>query len=82
MILSIVPNFLVGRLDVLALLLPGVNAWLQGRHAKLLRKPPERQAKVALAEPWPAEDPGTMPACSPNPAMACISPARSRKELL
>jgi hypothetical protein len=62
MIFVIGPNFLLGHLDALALLFPCLDRWLQGQHAKLLRQPTERQEKVALAAPPPAQDPGITPA--------------------
>jgi hypothetical protein len=56
MLFIIGPIIPFGPTDVLAsLLITVIVGRLQGRHAKLIRKPPKRQARVSLAEPRPEQ---------------------------
>ncbi|HTU18827.1 MAG TPA: hypothetical protein VMG10_12275 [Gemmataceae bacterium] len=70
-----------GRFELIALLLFGVKDQLLGRHARLRRKHPRRQAEVALHEPRP-QQPSGAEALSLGTAITRKSPAFSRKDQL
>jgi hypothetical protein len=58
MIFLIGPCFPFGPFNALAMLCPWLSDWLQGQHAKLIRRPGVLQGREALAEPRPLENGG------------------------